>query len=135
LLGEVPHGFGLRETGSRLEDVLDERPRRVLLAEIDDAALRPRGVAVVGLARLRQEQHLHAAPRESPGGRQSGDAGAEDEDRNVAALGEGVHRTTSSAMSTARTECVIAPTDTKSTPARAAARAFAIVMPPEASVV
>jgi len=42
---------------------------------------------------------------------------------------------TSIAMSTALTECVIAPTDTKSTPASAAARADSGVILPEASVV
>ena len=132
LLREEADRLGVAEAGAGREDVLHERGGGVLPAEVDDPALRPGGVAVAGVVGLRDEEDADAPLGEGEGGRQAGDAGADDERRDADPPGGGAHfrlrraaaTFTSRAMSTARTECVSAPTETKSTPARADFRAF-----------
>ena len=86
-LGPAPRekrdGLRLAQARPGAEDVLDERARRVFLPEIDDAALGPRRVAVLGLLRLREDDDLDAAPRERERGGQARDARAEHENGRV----------------------------------------------------
>ena len=80
--------LGVAEAGAGPEDVADERRGRVVLPEVDDAALGPAGVAVRRVCGLREDEDLHAAPGEGEGRRETGDARAEDEDGDAEPAGE-----------------------------------------------
>ncbi len=88
--GEELDGLRAAEPRAGAQDVPGERGPRVTLAEVDDPALRPRGVALGGVRGLREDEDLHAAAREPVRRREARDAGAEDEDGDVEAGGEGV---------------------------------------------
>src|SRR5450830_1457074 len=89
--GEEFHGLRLAQAGAGEENVLHKRAGRVFLAEVEDPALRPGRVAVLGLLRRREDEHVHAAAREREGGRQARDARAEHEHGRVDARWEGFH--------------------------------------------
>jgi hypothetical protein len=91
LLGEKVNGFRVRDAGAGAHDVVDQLRGRVVLALIDDAALRPRRVAVRRIDGFRHEQHADAGVREREGRRQTGDAGADHQRGKVFTIRETGH--------------------------------------------
>ena len=97
-------------------DVGGELLGRVAGGARDDAALGVQGVRLAGLGRARDEGDGGAVARRGERGGASRDTRAEDED--VGRL-DAHARSSSRETSAATTECVSAPTETASTPARA----------------
>ena len=79
-LGQDVHRLRIAVAGARAQDVAGQRVRAIVFAAVDNAALRPIGVAVLRLHSARRDSHLGAAVGQLKRCRRPGDAAAEDED-------------------------------------------------------
>ena len=88
---EKANRFLVRQPGAGAQDVLDQFRRRVVGPFVNDPALGPERVAVLGIGGLGHQKNRDACAGQAERGGQTGDAGPDDHDRIVRAILEGGH--------------------------------------------